>query len=80
VPNETGFSILKYSGQSAAIAACQGCQLKFFTPANLMREGVGREGYLRKKYNEHWCAVAVAHNQQRRKLLQRRRAFFLAKW
>ena len=77
---ETGFSILKYCGQSAAIATCQRCHLKFFTPAKVMQEGFGAEEYLRKKYNEHWCAVAVAHNHERRKLLQRRRSFFLAKW
>jgi hypothetical protein len=80
VANETEFSILKFCGQSAAIAACRRCHLKFFTPSKLMQEGVGAEEYLRKKYDEHWCAVAVAHNQERRKLLQRRRSFLSAKW
>ena len=77
--NETGFSILKYRGQSVAIAACPRCHLKFFTPSKLMEEGAAAEEYLWKKYNEHWCAVAVAHNEERRRLLQRRRSFF-PKW
>ena len=45
----------------------------------LMQDGVGAEEYLRKKYTEHLCAGAVAHNEERRKLLQRRRSFFLWK-
>lgn len=78
--NETGFSILKYRGQTATLAVCLRCHLKFFTPSKLMQDGVGAEEYLWKKYNEHWCPAGVAHNEERRKLLQRRRSFFPWKW
>ena len=68
-------------GQFEAFVPTLSLEPLLFTPAKLMQEGVGEaEEYLRKKYHEHWCAVAVAHNQESRKLLQRRRSFFSAKW
>jgi len=76
VVNDTGFSILKYRGQSAVLAVCLRCHLKFFTPSKLMEDGIAAEEYLRKKYDEHSCPAEVAHNEERRKPLQRQRSFF----
>jgi hypothetical protein len=53
--DERHFVILKYAGKTPLVAACEGCQLKFFVPMTLARDPVGAEEYLRQKYAEHYC-------------------------
>ena len=56
--NETGFSILKYYGPTPVLAVCVKCQLKFFTPAQMMKDWDAAEEYLWKKYKSHRCTAA----------------------
>ena len=58
VTNENGFSILRYNGKTPVLAVCTLCQLKFFTPSELMRDWQEADYYLREKFLDHHCASA----------------------
>ena len=49
----TGFSVLKYESEKPVLAACDACDLKFFTPSNMPRYQVAT--YLGLKFLEHHC-------------------------
>jgi len=63
VPNtpvpERCLTILKYSGKTPALALCDRCHLKFFTPKELFREPMEAEGNLREKFEMHDCKVTL---------------------
>jgi hypothetical protein len=53
--NEGRFVILKHVGKAPSLAACEGCQLKFFVPMALINDPAGAEEHLRAKYADHDC-------------------------
>jgi hypothetical protein len=61
--DENGFSILRSSGKTPVLAVCKLCQLKFFTPLEMMANGQEADYYLREKYRDHRCSAA----QERRR-------------
>jgi len=52
---ERRFVILKYMGKTPSLGTCDRCQLKFFTPTELMREPLEAEHNLLGKFASHTC-------------------------
>ena len=52
---ERQFVILKYIHETASLATCGRCHLKFFTPLELIREPLEAENNLRDKFASHKC-------------------------
>jgi hypothetical protein len=50
--------ILKRSGKTPAMAMCDRCHLKFFTPRELTHKPEEAEIYLREKFKWHECEKA----------------------
>jgi len=64
--DEIAFSILKYRGQTPVLAACVRCELKFFTPSEIMKDSDAAVEYLWKKYVDHRCAATFPHDVGKR--------------
>ena len=56
---ERKFIVLRYEGKVPAMAACEKCKRKFFTPATYARDAIGAEEYLFGKFNHHDCDPAA---------------------
>jgi len=52
---ERRFAVLKYRGRVPAMAGCEKCERKFFTPATYSRDAAVAREYLLSKFNEHEC-------------------------
>jgi hypothetical protein len=52
------FTVLRYAGKVPALASCAQCERKFFTPTTLMRDSIGAEEYLGRKFDGHQCGEA----------------------
>jgi hypothetical protein len=52
---QTQFIILEQNGGTPSLAACSRCNVKFFAPSELLRDGVKAEKYLREKFARHPC-------------------------
>lgn len=59
VTDEIGFAILRYRDTTPVLAACTRCQLKFLTPAQMMKDHAGAAEYLWRKYTDHQCTNAI---------------------
>jgi hypothetical protein len=57
VADEIGFSVLKYRENTPVLAVCTRCQLKFLTPAGMMKDWQAASDYLWKKYSDHRCGT-----------------------
>ena len=66
---EIAFSILRYRGQTPVLAACDRCELKFFTPSEIMKDSDAAFRYLLMKYMHHRCA-ATFPNEGKRTLIK----------
>jgi len=56
MPDNVGFKILKWRDRTPLLAGCERCQLKFITPAPMLRDDPPAvEYYLREKYAYHVC-------------------------
>jgi len=64
--DEIAFSILKYRRQTPVLAACVRCELKFFTPSEIMKDSHAAVLYLRKKYVDHCCAATFPYDEGKR--------------
>src|ERR1700756_308758 len=54
--DDAGFKILKWRDRTQLLAGCERCQLKFITPAPMLRDDPQAvEYYLREKYVYHTC-------------------------
>jgi len=51
---ERNFIVLRYAGRVPAMAACEKCKRKFFTPA-AYHEAAGAYEYLFSKFDHHFC-------------------------
>ena len=58
---ERRFAILKYSGKTPALATCELCHLKFFTPSELKHKPVDAEMYLREKFEWQLRSDGIAY-------------------
>ena len=65
---EIGFSILKYRGQTPILAVCVRCDLKFFTPSEVMKDDEAAGQYLLMKFLGHRCAATFPHDENERTL------------
>jgi hypothetical protein len=63
---ERGFIIMRYEGEVPAMASCAKCQLKFFTPETFVRDAVGAEEYLARKFDVHDCPAEIEERNRRR--------------
>jgi len=52
---ERKFVVLKYEGRVPAMAGCEKCKRKFFTPATYARDAIGAQEYLFSKFDHHKC-------------------------
>jgi hypothetical protein len=52
---QRNFIVLRYQGQVPAMAGCEKCKCKFFTPATYSRDAVGAKEYLFSKFDHHNC-------------------------
>jgi hypothetical protein len=52
---ERHFVVLKYRGKVPAMAGCEKCERKFFTPSTYSRDAAGAHEYLLSKFNQHEC-------------------------
>ena len=52
---ERNFVVLRYEGKVPAMAGCEKCKRKFFTPATYARDAVGAQEYLLSKFDHHNC-------------------------
>jgi hypothetical protein len=53
---ERKFIVLKYYERKVpAMAGCEKCKRKFFTPATYSRDAVGAQEYLFSKFDYHKC-------------------------
>ena len=58
MPDNVGFKILKWRDRTPLLAGCERCQLKFITPAPMLRDDPQAvECYLREKYAYHTCPL-----------------------
>jgi len=56
--DNVGFKILKWRDGTPLLAGCERCQLKFITPALMLRDDPQDvEYYLREKYAYHTCPL-----------------------
>ena len=51
-----GFMVLRKVNKTPALASCEKCQRKFFTPANYFNDPNGAEEYLHTKFDLHACS------------------------
>jgi hypothetical protein len=65
VVDERGYSVLKYRDKTPILAACARCQLKFFTPSEMMNDWMAASDYLWKKHYTHQCVAASARYKDR---------------
>ena len=65
---EIAFSILRYRGQTPVLAACDRCELKFFTPSEIMKDSEAAFRYLLIKYVDHRCSAAFPHEGNRTRI------------
>jgi hypothetical protein len=54
---DRSFAVLRHEGKVPALASCAQCERKFFTPTALMRDAVGAEEYLGRKFDVHECGT-----------------------
>jgi hypothetical protein len=66
--DEIAFSILRYRGQTPDLAACVLCELKFFTPSEIMEDSDAAFRYLLMKYMHHRCAATFPHEGKRTRI------------
>jgi hypothetical protein len=52
---ERNFVILRFEDNIPAMAGCEKCKRKFFTPAIYARDYVGAQEYLHSKFDRHIC-------------------------
>ena len=52
---ERNLIVLKYAGKVPAMAACEKCKLKFFTPASYSLGALSAHEYLLNKFYHHKC-------------------------
>jgi len=52
---ERNFILLRREGKVPAMAGCEKCQRKFFTPAIYSRDAVAAQDYLFSKFDRHDC-------------------------
>jgi hypothetical protein len=52
---ERNFIVLRYEGKVPAMAGCEKCKRKFFTPAAYSGDVVGAQEYLFSKFDHHNC-------------------------
>ena len=52
---ERNFIVLKQKGKVPAMAGCEKCKRKFFTPASYFRDPNGAYEYLLTKFDRHQC-------------------------
>jgi hypothetical protein len=52
---ERNFIVLRYEGKVPAMAGCEKCKRKFFTPAMYSGDAVGAQEYLFSKFDHHNC-------------------------
>lgn len=62
---EQRFVILKRTGNIAAMAGCDRCGHKFFTPAKFVGDSIGAEQYLFEKFQAHQCEGEVQTRRAR---------------
>jgi hypothetical protein len=51
-----GFMVLRRVNKTPALASCEMCQRKFFTPASYFNDPNGAEEYLHTKFELHACS------------------------
>jgi hypothetical protein len=56
--NDINFQILKYQRKSPILATCRECQVKFFTPSEMMKKAGRAESYLLSKFRAHMCVYS----------------------
>ena len=56
---ERHFVILRVVGKIPAMAGCEKCGRKFFTPNALVRDEIGATHYLLDKFDRHECKPAT---------------------
>lgn len=52
---ERNFIVLRFEAKVPAMAGCEKCKRKFFTPAAYSRDAVGAQEYLSSKFDHHNC-------------------------
>jgi hypothetical protein len=52
---ERNYIVLKYQGKVPAMAGCEKCQRKFFTPASYSRDAAGAHEHLPSQFNQNEC-------------------------
>ena len=52
---ERNFILLRYEGTVPAMAGCEKCKRKFFTPATYARDADRAQEYLFSKFDHHNC-------------------------
>ena len=52
---ERHFIVLKHEGKVPAMAGCEKCKRKFFTPTTYSRDAAGALEYLFNKFDHHSC-------------------------
>jgi hypothetical protein len=50
--------ILRHLDQTPVLAGCSSCELKFFSPSELMKDPNEARSYLLSKFDEHVCRIA----------------------
>jgi hypothetical protein len=63
---------LQYVGKTPSLAGCAKCQMKFFTPQQLMRRPEAAAQYLRDKFDQHTCKSEIFEERRPRTLQTRR--------
>ena len=58
---DSNFAILKRLGKTPSLAMCRKCEIKFFTPQELMNDARGAEVYLWRRFMSHRCSVDKGH-------------------
>jgi hypothetical protein len=56
-PNTDHFIVLKREGDMPTMAMCKRCQIKFFTPREVLKDPVEAEVFLLRKFLTHDCKV-----------------------
>ena len=52
---ERNFIVLRYEGNVPAMAGCEKCKRKFFTPGTYSHDAFGAQEYLFSKFDHHNC-------------------------
>jgi hypothetical protein len=61
---DSRFVILKYVHKTPSLATCERCNIKFFTPSELMGRSLQAEDHLREKFASHTCKPSVTAPKQ----------------